>query len=142
MKNKRISANGFTLIELMVVVVVIALLAAIALPSYQDSIRKGKRAAAKSVLSDLANRQQAYLLDKRSYATSLTALVPGFAAPAEISVDFQFAVSADNGTSPPSFSVTALPISSIMLADQCGTSATVPLALTESGARTPAACWR
>lgn len=141
MKNKRIATTGFTLIELMVVVVVIGILAAIAMPSYQEYIRKGKRAAAKSVLSDLANRQQAYLLDKRSYATTLTALAPGFVAPSEISSDYQFAVSANNAASPPSFSVTALPVSATMLADTCGTSASVPLALSETGARTPAACW-
>jgi prepilin-type N-terminal cleavage/methylation domain-containing protein len=43
MKNQ----NGFTLIEVMIVVVIVAILAAIAIPSYQDSIRKTRRADAK-----------------------------------------------------------------------------------------------
>lgn len=132
---------GFSLIELMIVVAVIGILAAIAIPSYQDHIRKGKRAAAKSVLSDLANRQQAYLTDKRSYATSLTSLVSSFAAPSEIASDYTFAVTADNTLSPPTFSVAATPISTMMLADSCGTSASVPLALSQAGTKSPAGCW-
>lgn len=132
---------GFTLIELMVAVAVIGILAAIAFPSYQDYIRRSKRAAAKAVLSDLANRQQAYLNDKRAYAGSLSALVPSFSAPSEIGSDYQFAVTADNTASPPTFSVTATPISSTMLADKCGTSASIPLALSQAGGRTPAGCW-
>lgn len=133
--------GGFTLIELMIVVAIVAILSAIALPSYQDHIRKGKRAAAKSTLSDLANRQQAYLTDKRSYATSVTTLIPSFSAPTEIAADYTFAATADNSVSPPTFSVTATPTSSMMLADTCGTSASVPLALSQAGAKTPAACW-
>lgn len=132
---------GFTLIELMIVVVVIGILAAVALPSYQDHIRKGKRAAAKSVLSDLANRQEAYLIDKRSYAASMNALVTSFAAPSEIASDYTFAVSANNAVSPPTYSITATPVSSMMLADTCGTSALKPLAIAQGGTRSPAACW-
>jgi type IV pilus assembly protein PilE len=63
------SSSGFTLIELMIVVVVVAILAAIALPSYQDSVRKATRRAAQGFMLDVANREQQYFLDTRAFAT-------------------------------------------------------------------------
>ena len=65
---------GFTLIELMIVVAIIGILAAVAYPSYQDHIRKGNRSAAQAFMMDVAQRQQSYLLNNRSYATTLAAL--------------------------------------------------------------------
>jgi type IV pilus assembly protein PilE len=63
--------SGFTLIELMIVVVVIGILAAVAYPSYQDHVRKGNRAAAQQLMLDIASRQEQYLLDARNYTATL-----------------------------------------------------------------------
>ena len=72
--RKNTGQHGFTLIELMIVVAIIGILAAVAYPSYQDHIRKGNRSAAQAFMMDVAQRQQSYLLNNRSYATSLAAL--------------------------------------------------------------------
>jgi len=68
------SAQGFTLIELMVVVVIVAILMGIALPSYQDSVRKARRSDAMSALMDAANRQEQVMLDTNSYSSTMAGL--------------------------------------------------------------------
>ncbi|PVZ72560.1 type IV pilin protein [Pelagibaculum spongiae] len=66
--------NGFTLIELMIVVAVVGILASIAWPSYQQSLRKSYRKEAVSILSIVAQKQEARLLKQQSYTDDITAL--------------------------------------------------------------------
>ncbi|WP_404360018.1 type IV pilin protein [Methylotuvimicrobium sp. KM1] len=61
------STKGFTLIELMITVAVIGILAAIAYPSYQDSVRKSRRADAKASLLGLANAMERHFTETNSY---------------------------------------------------------------------------
>src|SRR5688572_30286026 len=61
---------GFTLLELMIVVAVIALLAAIALPMYSEQIRKGKRAEAVQAIGDLQLRQERWRADNPAYGNT------------------------------------------------------------------------
>jgi type IV pilus assembly protein PilE len=61
-------AAGFTLIELMIVVAIIAILAAIAVPIYSDYITRGKLAEAQNNLSALRVQMEQYFQDNRSYA--------------------------------------------------------------------------
>jgi type IV pilus assembly protein PilE len=60
-------SNGFTLIEVMIVVAIVAVLAAIALPNYADYVKRGKIIEATSALSDLRTRYEQYYLDNRTY---------------------------------------------------------------------------
>ena len=63
----QLKQRGFTLIELMVVVIIVAVLLAIALPAYQNQVRRGNRAAAQAEMLSIANLQQQYLLSNRAY---------------------------------------------------------------------------
>ena len=59
--------TGFTLIEILVVVIVIGILASIALPIYLNQKRKGYDATAKSDVQHLAQAQEVYLIDHHEY---------------------------------------------------------------------------
>jgi type IV pilus assembly protein PilE len=70
--------HGFTLIELMIVVTVVALLATVALPSYQGSMRKSRRGDAFAALMRLQQAQEHFRGSNPQYASALSAL-PGSA---------------------------------------------------------------
>lgn len=66
------SEHGFTLIEMMIVVAIIGIIAAIALPSYNDSVAKGKRTDGQSALFDAASKMEAYFYTNKTYSADLT----------------------------------------------------------------------
>lgn len=63
--------RGFTLIELMLVVVVVAILAAVAYPSYEAAVRKSRRADAREALTSLQQAQEKLRGSCRFYAQSI-----------------------------------------------------------------------
>lgn len=119
MKNPmRKKQDGFSLIELMIAVVVVAVIAAVAYPSYQDHLRKGRRASAQAFMMDLANREQQYLLDARNYAVGSSALTTlNVTTPTDVSAHYTVTVGPSAVTTPPSYTITATPTSSAQTSD-------------------------
>lgn len=126
-------SSGFTLIEIMVAVLIIGILAAIAIPSYRSYLLKGNRAAAQAYLMDIAQQQQQYLLDARTYATNVAGL--SMTTPTNVSTYYTIQDPFTTGTAPNSFSVTATPVGS-QASDTCGT-----LFIDNLGNKTPVNCW-
>ena len=124
---------GFSLIDVLITVAIVGILAAIAYPSYQSVMRKNNRAAAESYLADVAQRQQQYLLDQRSYAANVSTL--GVPTPATVTPYYTIAIAVAAGP-PPSFSASAAPIGS-QASDLSGQSLTI----TNTGAKGPSGAW-
>ncbi len=121
-------ARGFTLIEIAITVAIVGILVAIAVPSYQGQLRKGRRAEAQAFITQVAQKQQQYLLDARTYAVGGTALADlSLAPPASVTTHYTVTVAA--GATTPSFTITAAPSSTQQTAD--GT-----LTLNHTGAKT------
>jgi type IV pilus assembly protein PilE len=111
-------ARGFTLIELMITIVIVAVLAGIAYPSYQEYLKRPRRSEAQQLLAAVANREAQYLLDSRMYtdvigATGLNANTERWtcapsAAPTTCSnAYYDITINANNAATPPTFTATA-----------------------------------
>jgi type IV pilus assembly protein PilE len=96
---------GVTLIELMVVMVIIAILTAIAVPAYQSHVTKTNRSAAKSCLSEYAQYMERYYTTNLKYAGAAPS--PGCKSDSNLSTRYTFATS---NLTQKTYTVTATPI--------------------------------
>jgi type IV pilus assembly protein PilE len=132
--------TGFTLIELMIVVAVVGILAAIAYPSYMDSIRKSRRSDAINDLSAIALAQEKWRANKPTYGTltdvwgGVTTTSGGY---------YTLAVGVPNPPTGTQFTVTATAVSGTSQASDTGCTV---FTINESGpltnTATLAACWK
>ncbi len=78
MKQNR--SKGFSLVELMVVVVIVGILAAVAMPSYNNYLVRGSRAAAQTELLEIASLQEKIYLNSNAYTPNVATAYNGNAA--------------------------------------------------------------
>ena len=128
-QNKNI--NGFTLIELMIVVAIIAIIASIALPSYQEQVRQTRRANAQSDLVEMASFMERYYTENFTY---VGAVLPFTESPKQGSSKFY-----DLTLTPAPTALTYTLLATAkngQQADSCSN-----LTTTNTGTSTPANCW-
>lgn len=132
MPSRRRGVRGFTLIELMITVGIVAILVAIAYPSYADSVRKSRRGQAKADLVSAAQIAERY----RSINDSYTGLSVGTGSTDEISPNSpqegtaRYTLALSNHTAT-TFTLTATPNTGTdQASDTCGA-----LSITETGAK-------
>ncbi|NJD24408.1 MAG: type IV pilin protein [Betaproteobacteria bacterium] len=138
--NARFRNLGFTLIELMIVVALVGVLAAIAFPSYQQYIIRANRAEAKAFMSAVANKEEMALINSPGAGYVAVASHPeftsklGLSVPAQVNTYYDVTVTA-GATTPPTYTITAVPKAGSQQAAD-GT-----LTLDNAGNKTPADKW-
>lgn len=139
MIGKVTARNGFTLIELMIVVAIVAVLAAIAYPSYQEQINRSRRADAKTVLMENAQFMERFYTQNGTYAN---AMLPYLEAPKDGGTKFYDLAFAGGQPTATTFVVVATP-KGAMTGDACGnfTINQVGLKFTSGGSRSADECW-
>ena len=126
--------GGFSLLELLIVMAIVGVLAAIAYPSYQQYSRETKRADAHAALLRIATLQEKFFSDRNQYTTSTTTL--GYAANPAASNDGFWAISI-TGNPAVSFTLTAVPAGGHQ-----DPACAAGITLTSAGLRGgPADCW-
>lgn len=127
MKNR-----GFTLIELMVTVAIVAILAAIAYPSYQSHVVKTRRKAAEACLLELAQFMERYYTTNMSYAS---ASLPSTQCRTELASYYTFDFVGTPNETTFTLAATAAGVQAAKDA------ACTPLKVTHTGSKTPSNCW-
>jgi type IV pilus assembly protein PilE len=136
-EGMRRHGRGFTLIELMVVVTIVAILAAVALPGYRQHVVRSRRAAAQAVMMDIANREQQFLFANRRFADKAALTASGYAVPPEVSANYTWDVVAPAPTV-----ADPIPEFSIVFTGAGAQVNDGALTLNDKGHRTPADKWK
>lgn len=131
-------SRGFSLIELMVVVLIVTILAGIAVPSYLSSVRQSRRTDAKSALLDLASREERWFATNNGTYTNVVGNL-GYSGTWPVVVGSGYyeiltpTVTAGTTTAVATFSITAVPVPG---SDQAKDLACQSFNITSTGAQT------
>jgi type IV pilus assembly protein PilE len=133
--------RGFTLVELLITVAIVGILAAIALPSYREQIRKSHRADAKSAALTVAVQMQRYFTERNTFATATLGSSPPAVYPAT-SENGYYALSLTNLTAT-TFTLNATPALD-QVGDACGIYTYTELGAkgVASATKSAAECWK
>lgn len=139
-QSAHLRGRGFTLIELMIVVAIVAVIAGVALPAYFDSVRKSRRADAITALNQIAQAQERWRANNTTYTTVLTNAGLDVAAPS--SGYYTLAVTGNTGTA---YTATATAAGAQLKDTRC-TSLTLAMSVgtityTSTGSATANQCW-
>jgi len=104
----RRSIQGFTLIELMIGVAIIAILAAVAMPAYTDYVRRSRLADASTGLATMRAQMERHFQDNRTYATSGTFTTPCAAGTDSTRTFGNFVISCDGTPDATTFTLQAV----------------------------------
>ncbi len=129
---------GFTLIEMLIVIAIIAILTAIALPSYQAQVRKSRRAEALRVIQEIRMAQERWRADRPTYGTLADMAAVGGPNTGG-NPNFVYTVTLPAGALTYTITATA---QLTQVNDRQGAVICTPLTITNAGVQTPAACWQ
>jgi len=134
--------RGLTLMELMIVVVIIGIIAAVGYPAYLEQIRKSRRANAQAAINDAAARMEQFFLDRKRYALDMNRLGYGVAVGAPyITPENFYSLTVDPAIPGACPITTCYSITATAINLQTDDNACPTLTLDSRGTKTPAGCW-
>ncbi len=125
-------SRGFSLTEILVVVAILGIIAAIGYPQYQNYVREARRTDGHAALTRIAAQQERWFADNNSYTANLDTDL-GYANPT-LSLDGHYAITAVAGAT--TFTLTATP-----QGNQAADTACNAMTIDQRGVKSPAACW-
>ena len=130
--------TGFTVIELMIVVVIVGILLSISIPAYLGSVQRSHRTDAHSSLLDIAARQERFVAQRNTYTTAIAAAT-GLNMGSANSADGYYTLAVSNapcGNIANCYTITATGAGS-----QANDTGCTSITYNSAGTKSPAACW-